>query len=267
MACVAFEPATDAPDTCIAVTLPNHDPHDFEVRLPQNWNKTITICARVCKRCHQVYWSPKAWELRTVSAPRVESAPIKAQDGTTDGDSVDEPLSLPMAQAVSLTDMLDAAPVAEISQNTARRLLATIRAWYPRIMCEADGCDEESWSPFRHCEKHEVDKRSARGTVDSDPEKMGGSPCVTGTRIPIRCVLDWLGTGYTSHQVVKQYPSITALQIKDALDWVSEAIEGFPDQPPPKPTVGQLEAFIGAHWTARSDDPVLAWLRHQAEAE
>lgn len=113
-------------------------------------------------------------------------------------------------------------------------------------------------------------------SVDKDPEKMGGSPCVAGTRVPIRCVLDWLGTGYTTHQVVDQYPSLTAIKIKDALEWTAEAIEGFPDQPPPKPTVGQLEAFWAAHASLRdgvitpdalNDPTVLAWLRHQAEEE
>ena len=259
MACINIE--EDGVQTLRA----EHDPSGLEFAV-DIVDRSACVMFRQCKRCHVLY--------RPMEPTFIE----KPQDGTT-GELVDEPLSLPMAQAVSLTDMLDAAPVAEISQDTARRLLATVRAWYPRIMCDESDCEEESWSPFRRCEKHESEHQAKARAVDTNPEKMGGSPCVAGTRVPVRGVLDYLAEGFTHPQIVDQYPSLTLDKIKRAIEWTAEAIEGFPDQPPPKPSAEKLRAHIENYVAMGEDvaglmspdpllDPaVLTWLRYQAEAE
>lgn len=113
------------------------------------------------------------------------------------------------------------------------------------------------------------------GVMDKDPEKMGG-PFVAGSHVPVCALLYTLARGSLDYAEGVYKEHLTLQQIRDAIRWTAEAIEGFPDQPPPKPTVGQFEAFLkrqsdyeesGGFCDLPGDDVVLAWLRHQAEAE
>lgn len=248
MACVAYEPETVGSNILVAVTKLAHDPHDFELTIAMGDEGRSGIF-QLCKRCGNVY-STALW--------------VKAQDGTTGG-ALDERSYTPTLSFSQVSALLNAFHDSPLSQETAWRLLATVRAWYPRLVCDQLDCDEESWSPFHYCEKHQAEHRLKAEPVDKDPEKMGGSPCVVGTRVPVRSLLGLLSSGYALEVVREQFPQLSLQQIGAAIEWAAEAIEGFPDQPPPKPSVDQLGDFVEKH--ADLEPIVMAWLRYQAEAE
>jgi len=130
-------------------------------------------------------------------------------------------------------------------------------------------CDQLYW-PSGVITVKAQDCTTGGSAVDKDPEKMGGSPCVAGTRVPVGVLLYFLARGYTLNSIVGEYPDLSVGQIKDALIWTAEAIEGFPDQPPRKPTAEEFSKFNDARWPdgcGYEDNPVVTWLLHQAEAE
>ena len=63
--------------------------------------------------------------------------------------------------------------------------------------------------------------------VTSDPHIMGGQPCISGTRMPIDWVFQFLEHGYTLEQFLDLYPQYRRDQVQTA---VRHAIEkmGYP---------------------------------------
>ncbi len=53
--------------------------------------------------------------------------------------------------------------------------------------------------------------------IVSDPEHLGGSPRVRGTRISIALVLESLAAGMTIAQIVDAYPSLTEESVRGVL--------------------------------------------------
>jgi uncharacterized protein (DUF433 family) len=52
-----------------------------------------------------------------------------------------------------------------------------------------------------------------------NPERMGGSPCILGTRIPTRAVKQLAKAGYDVAAIIREYPDLTPAHIADALAW------------------------------------------------
>ena len=52
--------------------------------------------------------------------------------------------------------------------------------------------------------------------VRVDPEIMGGTPCVEGTRIPVFVILEMLEGGSTSEEIYRNFPRITRPEQIDA---------------------------------------------------
>ena len=48
--------------------------------------------------------------------------------------------------------------------------------------------------------------------IKSDPGIMGGTPCFTGTRVPIKNLFDYLERGRTLNYFLEQFPSVTREQ-------------------------------------------------------
>lgn len=42
-----------------------------------------------------------------------------------------------------------------------------------------------------------------------DPELMNGTPCFTGTRVPVRNLLDYLEAGDTLDEFLTQFPTVS----------------------------------------------------------
>lgn len=80
---------------------------------------------------------------------------------------------------------------------------------------------------------------------------MNGSPCVKGTRVPVRRLWSWHRRGTTIETLVKRYPQLGPAKILDALAFAydNEALvqadldrenEALGDQIPPDPKQSKL---------------------------
>jgi uncharacterized protein (DUF433 family) len=58
--------------------------------------------------------------------------------------------------------------------------------------------------------------------ITSDPEIMGGQPCIVGTRIPISRILNLLKQGYTVEAIHDEYDWLNLKTLNGAID---EAIQ------------------------------------------
>jgi uncharacterized protein (DUF433 family) len=45
--------------------------------------------------------------------------------------------------------------------------------------------------------------------ISSDPQIMGGTPCLTGTRVPFQTLLDYLEGGDSLDDFLVDFPSVT----------------------------------------------------------
>ena len=64
--------------------------------------------------------------------------------------------------------------------------------------------------------------------IVSDPEHLGGSPRVRGTRISIALILDSLRADMTIAQIVDAYPSLTEEAVRGVLAELAEKHEPQP---------------------------------------
>jgi uncharacterized protein (DUF433 family) len=61
--------------------------------------------------------------------------------------------------------------------------------------------------------------------IVSDPEHLGGSPRVKGTRISIALILESLAAGLSIPEIVDAYPSLTEKSVRGALAELANAKE------------------------------------------
>jgi uncharacterized protein (DUF433 family) len=50
---------------------------------------------------------------------------------------------------------------------------------------------------------------SAEHVIVSDPEIMNGTPCFRGTRVPFKNLIDYLESGYSLGEFLRQFPTIS----------------------------------------------------------
>ena len=65
--------------------------------------------------------------------------------------------------------------------------------------------------------KRKLDREPAR--VTSDPEIMGGWPCVSGTRVPARTIIAELRAGTPTRDIFSHYPSLPPDGIDAVREW------------------------------------------------
>jgi uncharacterized protein (DUF433 family) len=58
-----------------------------------------------------------------------------------------------------------------------------------------------------------------------DPDVLVGKPVVKGTRIAVELVIDLLGRGYTTAQVIEQYDHLTADDVQACLAYAAEVLQ------------------------------------------
>lgn len=61
-----------------------------------------------------------------------------------------------------------------------------------------------------------------RDHIWTDPDRMHGTPCLRGTRIPVYVILDNLAGGETPQTILDQYPSLRPEHIPAALAYAAE---------------------------------------------
>jgi uncharacterized protein (DUF433 family) len=54
--------------------------------------------------------------------------------------------------------------------------------------------------------------------IEVDPEKMSGTPCFTGTRVPVTHLFDYLEAGDTLDHFLTDFPSVTRDQTLGVLE-------------------------------------------------
>ena len=57
--------------------------------------------------------------------------------------------------------------------------------------------------------------------IEIRPDVMMGKPCLQGTRIPVSLVLERLGAGETTEEILAAYPQLTKGHITAALQYAA----------------------------------------------
>lgn len=60
-----------------------------------------------------------------------------------------------------------------------------------------------------------------RNHIWIDPERMHGTPCMRGTRVPVYVVLDNLADGETPETILAEYPSLQPAHIPAAIAYAA----------------------------------------------
>jgi uncharacterized protein (DUF433 family) len=61
--------------------------------------------------------------------------------------------------------------------------------------------------------------------VKSDRDILGGTPCFSGTRVPIKSLFDYLEGGYTLDYFLAQFPSVKREQAVSLLEFARHKTE------------------------------------------
>ena len=57
--------------------------------------------------------------------------------------------------------------------------------------------------------------------IVSDPAILGGKPIVRGTRISVEIILEWMASGASRDDIVRNYPSLTVQDVEQALEFAA----------------------------------------------
>jgi uncharacterized protein (DUF433 family) len=63
-----------------------------------------------------------------------------------------------------------------------------------------------------------------KDVVNVTPNRMSGAPCFTGTRVPISHLFEYLETGETVDEFLRQFPSVTRDQALAVLELSKESL-------------------------------------------
>ncbi len=61
--------------------------------------------------------------------------------------------------------------------------------------------------------------------ITVEPDKMGGVPCIRGTRIPVATVVGMVAEGMTTEAIVTDFPQLEAEDIREALRYAAAAVD------------------------------------------
>jgi uncharacterized protein (DUF433 family) len=60
--------------------------------------------------------------------------------------------------------------------------------------------------------------------ITTDPDRMGGVPCIRQLRIPVSTVVEMVAKGMSPAEIVAAYPDLEAADIREALHFAAEAV-------------------------------------------
>jgi len=63
-----------------------------------------------------------------------------------------------------------------------------------------------------------------REVINVNPKRMSGAPCFTGTRVPINHLFEYIESGETLDEFLRQFPSVTREQALAALELSKESL-------------------------------------------
>jgi len=62
--------------------------------------------------------------------------------------------------------------------------------------------------------------------IEINPDVMVGKPVIKGTRIPVDLIIKLLAQGMTWEEILEDYPNLKNEDIKAALEYVAQILEG-----------------------------------------
>jgi uncharacterized protein (DUF433 family) len=65
---------------------------------------------------------------------------------------------------------------------------------------------------------------NSRDLIEVDREKMSGTPCFTGTRVPVAHLFDYLEAGDSLDEFLNDFPTVTREQALGVLELMRERI-------------------------------------------
>lgn len=60
--------------------------------------------------------------------------------------------------------------------------------------------------------------------ITTDPERMGGMPCIRDLRFPVATVVAMVADGMSFEQVLAEHPDLEDADIREALRYAAEAV-------------------------------------------
>ena len=66
----------------------------------------------------------------------------------------------------------------------------------------------------------------AEELIVSDPQILGGKPCVAGTRLSVEFLLELAASGATQEQILAQYPQLTPDGLAAAFRYAANVLKG-----------------------------------------
>jgi uncharacterized protein (DUF433 family) len=61
--------------------------------------------------------------------------------------------------------------------------------------------------------------------ITTDPERMGGLPCIRDLRFPVATVVSMVADGMTFQQILAEHPDLENEDIREALRYAAEAVQ------------------------------------------
>ena len=61
--------------------------------------------------------------------------------------------------------------------------------------------------------------------ITTNPNQMGGVPCIRGLRIPAATVVGMVAEGMTDKEILGAYPDLEPEDIREALRYAAEAVQ------------------------------------------
>ena len=60
--------------------------------------------------------------------------------------------------------------------------------------------------------------------ITTDPNQMGGAPCIRGLRIPVATVVGMVADGMADAEIVAAFPDLQSDDVHEALRYAAEAV-------------------------------------------
>ena len=60
--------------------------------------------------------------------------------------------------------------------------------------------------------------------ITTDPDVMGGQPCIRGMRMPVATVVAMVADGMTVSEIMAEHPGLVPEDVREALLYAAEAV-------------------------------------------
>jgi uncharacterized protein (DUF433 family) len=77
-----------------------------------------------------------------------------------------------------------------------------------------------------------ADRADYRQVITIEPDKRGGKPCIRGLRITVYDVLEYLASGMSEAEILRDFPDLTAEDIRACLAFAADRERKFVSTPP-----------------------------------